>query len=143
MSFADLLGATLVGKNGEVKTEDAVANKKAIALYFSAHWCPPCRGFTPTLAKTYEEELKARGMEVVFVSSDQDAEAWKEYFDEMPWLSLPFEAKELKESLSKKYDIRGIPTLIILDSAGKLVAADGRARISDVEALFKDIDASS
>ena len=38
------------------------------AYYFSAHWCPPCRGFTPQLVKFYnivnsdnmEETIKAQ-----------------------------------------------------------------------------------
>jgi nucleoredoxin len=24
-----------------------------LAIYFSAHWCPPCRSFTPILSKFY------------------------------------------------------------------------------------------
>jgi nucleoredoxin len=42
-------------------------------LYFSAHWCGPCKSFTPTFAKEYEK-LKSDGknVEVVFVSSDKD-----------------------------------------------------------------------
>ena len=36
----------------------AMAGKQALALYFSAHWCPPCRGFTPQLAEWYMQELK-------------------------------------------------------------------------------------
>lgn len=27
--------------------------RSAIAFYVSAHWCPPCRAFTPVLARTY------------------------------------------------------------------------------------------
>lgn len=34
----------------------AMKGKKALALYFSAHWCPPCRGFTPQLAKWYSQD---------------------------------------------------------------------------------------
>ena len=27
---------------------------KIIGIYFSAHWCPPCRRFTPVLARIYQ-----------------------------------------------------------------------------------------
>ena len=54
MVFSDLLGSTLTKPNGDkVDTTTALDGKKAVALYFSAHWCPPCRGFTPELAKNY------------------------------------------------------------------------------------------
>jgi len=67
-------------------------------LYFSAHWCPPCRGFTPELDKFYKQIKKKVGdmFEIVFVSSDRSEEEWKNYFAEMPWLAIPFSARDIK-----------------------------------------------
>src|SRR5439155_11962188 len=33
--------------------DEALEKKKLIALYFSAHWCAPCRKFTPELVEYY------------------------------------------------------------------------------------------
>jgi len=127
-AIEQLLGATLL-RNGkeEVSTVDALAGARAVGLYFSAHWCPPCRGFTPKLAKQYEEHYKAKGLEIVFVSSDRDEASFSEYFADQPWLALPFADRDAKARLSSKFKVRGIPTLVIVDSAtGELITADGR-----------------
>jgi len=132
-SFAeDMFGEELLGKDGKmVKTSDALAGK-VVGIYFSAHWCPPCRGFTPALAKTYET-YKAKGLnfEIVFASSDRDEKSFGEYFGEMPWLALPFNDRERKEKLSSKFKVRGIPTLVILDESGETITTDGRSAVSE------------
>jgi len=125
-----LFGTKLQGKDGTVSTSEALAGKQAIGIYFSAHWCPPCRGFTPKLAEWYTKDLKAKGMEIVFVSSDRDEAAFKEYAAEQPWLSLPYDERDLKASLSKKYKVQGIPSFVIVDGEGKTITTDGRSAVS-------------
>mmetsp|Transcript_62896 Transcript_62896/g.174321 ORF Transcript_62896/g.174321 Transcript_62896/m.174321 type:complete len:640 (+) Transcript_62896:71-1990(+) len=89
--LVQLLGPKLLSKDGEVDTAKALAGK-IVGLYFSAHWCPPCRGFTPQLAELYTASLQAKGLEVVLASRDRDEEAFKEYYASMPWLALPWPA---------------------------------------------------
>jgi len=101
-----------------------------VGIYFSAHWCPPCRGFTPQLAKFYTDNLKAKGMEIVFVSSDRDQGSYDEYFGEMPWLALPFDQSETKAKLSTKFKVQGIPSFQILGPDGNLITSDGRTAVS-------------
>jgi len=134
-AFVKLLGENLVGQDAaELKTADVLNNKKAVALYFSAHWCPPCRGFTPQLAEKYKTTLKEKSLEIVFVSSDKDESTFKEYFAEMPWLSLPYSDRDTKAALSKRFKVQGIPCLVILDGAtGDLITREGRSKIDDME----------
>ena len=81
-------------------------------LMCSAHWCPPCRGFTPQLAESYtrfkaSSHPRRDDLSIVFVSSDRTQEAFDEYFAEMPWLALPFAERELKAKLSSKFKVSG------------------------------------
>jgi len=117
-----------MGKNGP----EPVPEGKYLLLYFSAHWCPPCRGFTPELAKYYTNVLKPRGdAEIVFISSDRTEEAFTEYYQEHPWLALPYKERELKGALSKKFSVQGIPTLVVLDPKSELVTNNGREGVSN------------
>jgi nucleoredoxin len=129
MAFSQLLGAKLLSKDGEVATEEALSGKTAVGIYFSAHWCPPCRGFTPKLAQMYSDTFKDKDMEIVFVSSDRDEASFSDYFSEMPWLALPFSEREIKGKLSKKYKVQGIPSFVILGPNGKTITTDGRTAV--------------
>ncbi|EEF52780.1 probable nucleoredoxin 2 isoform X4 [Ricinus communis] len=88
---------------------------KVIGLYFSANWYPPCRNFNQVLAGVYEQ-LKENGsnFEVVFVSSDENLDAFNNYRALMPWLSIPFSDLETKKALDRKFNIEGVPCLVIL-----------------------------
>ena len=80
-----------------------------ITLHFQ---CPPCRGFTPSLVKTFNKlkesaEAQKKDFQIVFASSDRDEKSFKEYFGEMPWLALPF-GDSRKEKLSDFCNVEGM-----------------------------------
>ena len=94
-----LLGEKVQNKAKENIEVKSLQKEGVLGIYFSAHWCPPCRGFTPKLAKFYEDFKKTDNgakFEIVFVSSDRDDESFDEYFGEMPWLALPFAERQQK-----------------------------------------------
>lgn len=93
---------------------------KYTALYFSAHWCPPCRMFTPQLVEWYNEfKPKHPDFELVFVSSDRDEASMDEYIkgDKMPWPYAKF--AKAKEEIFRKYASDGIPYLVLIGEDGK------------------------
>merc|ERR1712165_532439 len=89
--FADVTGS-----------ENFDINKGVKAIYFSAHWCGPCRDFTPKLIDTYKE-VKASNpdFELVFVSSDRKQAEFDSYFGDMPWAAIPFDKKPERESIEE------------------------------------------
>lgn len=103
-AFKNLLGEKLNGPKGLVDVESIIREGKVVGLYFSAHWCPPCRGFTPKLADFYQKFRSSNGnkLEIVFISSDKDENQFQKYFEEMPWHAIPFSDRERKVSLCTK-----------------------------------------
>merc|ERR1712050_6523 len=76
------------------------------------------------------KDLKNKGLEVVFVSSDRDEDSFKEYFAEQPWLALDYADRQTKTRLSKAFKVNGIPSLVILDPALNTITSDGRSAVS-------------
>ncbi|NBR71717.1 MAG: hypothetical protein EBT75_06450 [Proteobacteria bacterium] len=106
------------GKKGDYKKP--ATSPKYTAIYYSAHWCPPCRAFTPKLVEWYKEfKPKHQDFELVFASSDKSEAAQIEYMTEMgmPWPAMKFAAA--KDPTLKKYSASGIPYLVLVDPTGK------------------------
>jgi nucleoredoxin len=124
----------VVNKEGTESSPDF--SGKIVGLYFSAHWCPPCRGFTPKLSEKFTL-LKEEGkqFEIVFVSSDEDEESARNYFNEMSWnMMIPFDDQETKDLLDSKYEVSGIPTLVLINGdTGATMTTDGRSTLFEVE----------
>lgn len=129
--FVKLFGEDhdLLAKDGTKVKASSLATFDVVGIYFSAHWCPPCRGFTPRASATYEKAKKdGKSFEVVFVSSDKDEAQFNEYWGSMPWLGLPFEKRDVKANLAKKFKVSGIPMMVLLDGkTGKVITTEGRA----------------
>ena len=106
---------------------------KRVGFYFSAHWCPPCRMFTPKLVKFYEEHKDE--MEIVFISADRDQKQKDKYFKEdgMSWLTIELNGED-SNRLSGGLQVSGIPALFILNKDAKIITAQG------VQEIYQDPD---
>uniref|UniRef100_A0A5B6YMS9 protein-disulfide reductase n=1 Tax=Davidia involucrata TaxID=16924 RepID=A0A5B6YMS9_DAVIN len=115
----------VIGKDGvKIPVSDLVG--KNILLYFSAHWCPPCRAFLPKLIEAYHKiKAKDDAFEVIFFSSDRDQTSFDEFFSGMPWLALPFGDKR-KASLQRTFKVSGIPMLVAIGPTGRTVTTEAR-----------------
>ena len=114
--------------NGKVTKEELLSNK-IIGVYFSAHWCGPCRAFTPKLAEFYKNVNKLqKQIEIIFNSCDQDLKGFNDYFSTMPWIATPFES-ESKTKIEEACGINSIPQLIIFDNKGHIIDDNGRRTV--------------
>lgn len=122
-------GKELVNAKGEKVATSTLAGK-TVGIYFSAHWCPPCRAFTPKLVE-FRDTVAKDNFEIVFISFDKDEDAMKGYMTEtkMGWLAVPFTAAQRK-AVANEYGVNGIPTLIILDKNGKTITKNGRGDVT-------------
>jgi len=104
--------------------DEELAPKQIYGLYFSAHWCPPCRKFTPQLVAYYNQIAHDHPeFEIIFVSADKSADGMATYMREsgMPWPAIEY-GKLANVPALQKYAGKGIPDLVVVDASGKVLA---------------------
>jgi len=99
---------------------------KITIVDFWASWCGPCRKESPNMVALYKE-FHAKGLNIVGVSLDKEAKAWKEAIakDQLNWIHVS-NLKFWDEPIAKQYNVESIPATFILDATGKVVARDLR-----------------
>ena len=128
-------GNKFLSKDCKIVDDSSVRNAKLVGIYFSAHWCPPCRNFTPKLVEFYNKTNKnEKVFEVIFVSSDRDENSFKGYFAEMPWLALDFNDPK-KPDIKKLHNVSGIPSLVILKPDGSVLDVNARNDVANGESF--------
>ncbi|CAK4082330.1 unnamed protein product [Aphanomyces euteiches] len=137
MSLVEFFGPQILTTKGLAPTDEALSGKKVIALYFAGYWCPPCRRFTPIVSRMHEDIVEEHSdIEFVFISYDRDHTQFDDYWgDYMTFPALPYEARDKKTELGKRFNITSIPTLIFLDADTKKIITT-----SGVELVESGID---
>lgn len=128
----ELFGTDAIkSKTGEVNPVEATKDVKLVGLYFSMHNCPPCQEFTPVFAELYKEiNADEKILEVIFLSGDKTQEEYDLYYGEMPWLALPKGDSRLV-NLAKKYEVKGVPRLVIIKPDGTLVDNNAVKKVTE------------
>ena len=98
-----------------------------VALYF----CFRSSEFTSKLVEMYQKlKDEKEKFEVVLISLDNDEQSYNEILKSIPFLAVPFKDK-ICEKLAHYFELRRIPTLVIIGSDGKTVNSNAAELVED------------
>lgn len=109
-----------------VSLSELVGKSKLLLVDFWASWCGPCRAENPHVVETYNK-YHEQGFDVLGVSLDQNKESWIKAIedDNLTWKHLS-DLQGWNNEASKLYGVNSIPSNVLLDSNGIIVAKNLR-----------------
>ncbi len=113
---------TALQPNGdELSLSELVGKTEYVLVDFWASWCGPCRRLIPVLKEVYMGQPEGK-LQIFSCSVDRDEVAWRKALEEenMPWPQVR-EDDELYPC-SDKYGVTSIPTTILIDKEGNIIA---------------------
>lgn len=122
--FVDL---TMPGLDGQQhKLSEYCGKGNWVLVDFWASWCGPCRAEMPNVKENYEK-YHAKGFNVVGVSFDSKADAWKSAVEKLGinWVHMS-DLQGWRCAAAAPYGISSIPASVLVDPSGKIVGYDLR-----------------
>lgn len=142
---ASVFAKKLLDASGRPFPVASVADASYVLVYFSGHWCRPCRVFTPKLVEFTRRYRRNDNFEVVLVSYDESVEKMCDYMREakMPWGGVLNGTDQLSPFGA---DVCAFPHLRVYDAAGAIVLDTDYSKSMDPESVltgFKSLLSSS
>ena len=121
-----------------LNSNKTVSNESLLGKYyimdFWAVWCKPCVGEMPVMHKAFKK-FKSKNFTILSLSFDKekdDVDTFRRGGWKMPWMHV-FLEKPIRQSVSEKFEIRGIPKPILVDPNGIIIATESELRGSSLD----------
>jgi nucleoredoxin len=128
--ISSILGSEFEHKSGEMVGMEALKGKY-IGIYFASLACLPSRTFTSQLISLYNKlKRDKKAFEVILVSPEPTYSTFTQHFSTMPWLAIDYDDTPRKAELRMRFEIKGFPSLVLLDPEFNVITTDGRCCVS-------------
>lgn len=123
----DLIAPGYIHSNIPKKFSDV--KSKYTVVVFGASWCNACKEELATISQLYPK-WKEHGLEVVFVSLDEDKQSFKNFAANFPFISV-CNYQKWESAVVKRYHVFATPTIYFLDDKREIVLRPNSARHLD------------
>jgi thiol-disulfide isomerase/thioredoxin len=94
-------------------------NSNYTIAVFGASWCPKCTEELPEVSKLYSK-WKAQGVEVVYISLDEDKKMFDTFVRDFPFISV-CDYKKWSGKIVQDYYCFATPTMFLLDKKREII----------------------